>query len=414
MPKKILANSFFLAASNAASSLCFFLLLIILARILGQEALGQYGVAMAAAAIAASLTELGLDGLAVRESSRDISQTAKYAKHSAIIRCVAGTAIFLPPLIATIFFWQSAAAIFALMAIAYALLRAISYSFKAAFRGHEKMQYEAIPTTVGAVVVLLGGAIAIFFWQSIVALGIALVVAGLVELAIVLAYYRKKLWQKTAFDKVFAKKMLIGAAPFWLSGILLSVYFAADIFMISFFLGDGPTGAYSAAYRPLLAMLAIAAPISLAAYPKISAVAHDKKKLLGTILGIYPILLAAGIVLAIASGGFPRELTQILYGAGFSQTALVFGILWPLPILVCINFLLSATLGATNMQGKNLAIIAIAVALNVAANYYFIQEFGIAGAAYATLLSQLLYLFFACAIIAKYILGLKNQAARGA
>jgi len=394
--KLVLKNSAFLFAANIISAGLFFVLIILIARILGPEKLGLYSFAMAIAGIVGAITELGLDHFITREVARNKNLAGKYYINSTALRAtVAIIMIFIIWIGAYLSGLSGEVIILVLTAAIYAMLKTNSFTVKSIFRAYEKMELEAIPNVIGSIVIVATAITGLWLGIGLFGVGIALVIGGIVDLVASLAIIsiKKMASGKQRINRNFIKEIFLSSTPFWFMTIITAVYFSTDIFMLSFLLGEKAVGFYSAAFKPLAATVAIAGPIVVSLYPKLSKQYKDSiikfKKSFFTSLKI---LLGLSIPITIITVLFAGQITNLLYGTGFKPTKEVFQILGFLPILVFVNMLLATTMNAVDKQKTNTLNLFTITLLNTGLNFVFIIEFGIAGAAYATIVSQVLFM----------------------
>ena len=395
---KIFRNSFILGFGHLISALLLFVLLLLVARFLGPVSLGKYSFAVAIAAVLTAIVELGLDNLTVREVARDKKLSEKYSKHSFIARIIL-SAILLTILFLVILFFGYWDDVFIILTISvYALMKTVSMSFKTVFRAHERMEFEAMPLTAAAVIVAFLGGIFLYSGFGINGVGIAFMLGGIFELGISILFFRRMFsGKKVSWDTGFFKKIMANATPFWVSALLIAVYFATDIVMLSFLLGSEKVGIYSAAYRPIIATLFIAGPIFTSLYPKLSQFSKQKKEFNRIFWKSIKLFLGISLPITLISIVFSQELVLLLYGIGFNESVNVFRILGLLPVFLFANLLVSGVLNAKDKQKTNMKIFFLVTIINIGMNFILIKEFGLIGAGYATIISQIVFLVLSSA-----------------
>ncbi|MFH1391567.1 MAG: oligosaccharide flippase family protein, partial [Candidatus Diapherotrites archaeon] len=347
----------------------------------------------------------GLDHFITREMARDRSLTGKYYYNATALRVVVSIIVLLVIVVGAYLISLSGEAMVLVLAAAiYAMLKTNSFTAKSVFRTYEKMELEAIPTVLGSIVIAGVGITGLWLGLGLFGIGIALVIGGIVDLvaSLTIMSIKKMAPGKQIINPDFIKEIFLSSTPFWFMVMIVAVYFSTDIFMISFLLGEKAVGFYSAAFKPLAATILIAGSVVAALYPKLSRqYAESAAKLKKTFIASFKILLMASIPLTIATILFAGQITDVLYGSGFGPTKEVFLVLGVLPVLLFVNMLLATTMNAVDRQKTNMLNALAITILNIALNFVLITEFGLIGAAYATIASQILFLVLSAQALLK-------------
>lgn len=187
--------------------------------------------------------------------------------------------------------------------------------------------------------------------------------------------------------------LLAQVLPFALGAWVWMAYFRVDVLLLQRLATPAALGLYAAAYRVIEALLLVPRTVVGVTYPAASAAWRDgtlTRRLLarpGQLLALAS-LAAAGGLWALA----PATMT-FLFGAPFADGAAALRVLaLAIPVLF-LNQYLGMLLPATHRQNVWVALLGLALVVNVIANLLLIPRYGIAGAAGATLISE----GFACA-----------------
>lgn len=213
-----------------------------------------------------------------------------------------------------------------------------------------------------------------------------------------LAIYTKKVGELSRWriDFSYALKLLKSASPLIFSGFLIMIYTRTDQLMIASFMGNESLGVYASSAR--LAELWAFLPVSIvnSATPNLARAKEkgesDYYKLLEKVTIT---LVLFSYVLGLATVSFASNIILILYGKDFVTGVIVLNILiW----VIC--FISLGLIRTTHVTIKDVPIIsliatAFGAILNIVLNLFLIPNFGIAGAAWATLISQFLASFLA-------------------
>jgi O-antigen/teichoic acid export membrane protein len=166
-----------------------------------------------------------------------------------------------------------------------------------------------------------------------------------------------------------------------------------DSVMVQAFKGDAAAGVYGAAYRILLALTVVATVYSDSVTRSISYLAaHDRPRLLAVHARVFVHLSMAALPLVAGGVILSEPLLRTFFGPEYGGGAAA------LAILVCAlaisfpGYANVATAYALGLERRLAVILPAVVVVNAAANAILIPNFGIKGAAAATLGSELLFM----------------------
>jgi O-antigen/teichoic acid export membrane protein len=168
------------------------------------------------------------------------------------------------------------------------------------------------------------------------------------------------------------------------AGILLSaLYFRIDVYFLQLFHGVDVVGRYNAAFRMIDAVRLFPAAVLAVAYPMLCTTGtRAQVRRLSLLLG------GTSIVIGGAMYGAASPLLATLYGDGFVTASAALRVLaLSLPLLF-INYALTHQVIAWGHQRAYFAIAAAALCINVLANLLLIPDFEMVGAAWSTLLTE--------------------------
>ncbi|MFK5985901.1 MAG: polysaccharide biosynthesis C-terminal domain-containing protein [Pseudomonadota bacterium] len=203
-------------------------------------------------------------------------------------------------------------------------------------------------------------------------------------------YYKQISWQ--LFDLELIKSMMQYGIP--LSGTFLMNYIMAnsDRLMLAWMMGEESAGLYSAGYDlSNFSFIIMLMAIHLAIYPMVlKAYEEANKNLTETLLEQNLIsLLLFSILPAILFSFLVLDFSQFIFGEAFWKTASEV-----IPIVALATFFLGLkayyfdlAFLLSHKTRKLLVIGIVGAVVNIILNYFFIQQWGIIGAAYATCLS---------------------------
>jgi PST family polysaccharide transporter len=195
------------------------------------------------------------------------------------------------------------------------------------------------------------------------------------------------------FDKLLAYKLLRDAFPFSLSALMVAVYYRVDQFMITEMIGEASNGVYSVAIRMYELFVIIPTAVVTSFLPVLTtsrSLGKDASR--DQQLQLYAILSWMAFAATVFSLVFSPWLMDLLYGDGFKGSGTILQIIslgfYPIFMSMAIgNLLVVNNLGRINMIRNGIGLV-----MNVGVNFWLIPRYGIAGAAVATVLSQVVAL----------------------
>ncbi len=398
----MLAERFFRLGAGA-------IITFMVARMLGDEALGTYGIVMVWAAFLAPLSHLGLNNLVQKlaNSTPDIEQSRRYVQTAVWLRffagfffaavMIAGFMLFYPH-----YFWQGPWQITTLFVL-QSFTAMIVYEYDQNYRGH--FRSVAISKVVISLITLIAR-----IWLLLTGANIDMLLLWVgIEFALtgVLQYYWARRFAPAEpglkwayFDWQTGKEMLKRSSWLWTSAIVSVIYLKIDSVMIESMLGIAATGQYTAVAR--ISELWYVIPTTLAAryYPDLLKTFQQSWPAYLLLLkkqSIQFFLLA--LVIAIGMTLTAKWIMLYAYGERFVGAASVLQIHVWAGCFVFLRALISQHLIITGNEALSMLSHGVGAILNVALNWWWIPLYGIEGAAWATLVSyayaSVFFIFFA-------------------
>ncbi|MCF0227586.1 MAG: polysaccharide biosynthesis C-terminal domain-containing protein [Malacoplasma sp.] len=198
---------------------------------------------------------------------------------------------------------------------------------------------------------------------------------------------------KIKFDFALWKKLLIWGLPFALTSIFYSIYFSIDIVMITQLVGDYATGIYNASYKIIdalalfyLAFMAVVFPIMSKQFKYNNSSLDFTFKRITKYVTIITLCICVWIMF------YSYDLIVTMFGTKFTQSAYLLQILiWTICFLY-INATASTVLNAAHKEYTVSAVYLVAAIFNVILNLFLIPKYSYFGAAFATVISEILIL----------------------
>lgn len=373
------------AAADVIGKAVMLVITVVAARRLNADPFAILAYAMATGWLLSIATDAGLSMHLAREVARDRSSSHRLLLDVLALRIglafLAATflALWSPSFVPA--HWRLQFTVIVLAQLSGGVLETVVHYF----RGIQRSEIESYIAAVHRSVMLVWAIVVLWFWRRLDYLAIAMLVPAL-SAAGVAAVMAVKMSardaggaQRRLTPSAFARQALpLGA------GVLLSaLYFRCDVYFIQYWHGFQPVGGYNAVFRLVEAMRLLPAAVMAVTFPMLvqSTDALLVKRIGGG-------LTATGVALAIVGALAAPWIVPAVYGETYAYTAPAFSILCLALPLFFLNYALTHQVIGWDGQRAYLLIAAIALVANVAANVALVPSQGIAGAAVATVLTE--------------------------
>ncbi len=397
--RALLHNITWLSLVNiAVKPFWFIFITVICVRQLGVSGYGELTTALSLTTVTFSLTGLGIDKYTVREVARDRERAPQFFSNFVALRlvlCVVAGAITL----STAFILGYSPVLFmgvAFACIYHSALTLIGH-FRRYFQAFEILKYEAITVIFEKTGVIAAGLLFLLATHSF-AWTIAGMAIGMVLSAVGTGVYiRNELIRvRAAFDPAFIKNALRTMIPFGLAGVFGMFYFRIDTIIVEAMLGAAAAGNYGLAFRVVeaLNMLPIIV-VNASLFPRLSALQHARShKQFGTLVRHSTWALAIlSFIIALVVFILSEQIINIMMPGSslLAASSALATLCWVFPLATLRN-IFSAALLTLERQNFIAIVIGICAVLNIALNILLIPSIGIVGAAFATILSEVVLL----------------------
>ncbi len=391
-PRSIAANSASLAIAQAVVKVLGFAVVFVLTRAVSVEAYGRYAFAFAFAAMFLPLADPGADFHATRMVSREPERAGEYLGTSLLLKTALLPLLAIASLgVAWATGHRGEALVLVALAVVAGWLIVICGSYLAVLRALRRMDVEAwflIVTRVAAFVLAIA---ALALHRGVLAVGVMQVIAALLGVPIVLAAAaRFGVRPRLRAPGRLVREMLAGGLPFAATAVLVMVYFRIDVLMVSQMRGERSVGFYGAGTNVLFAALIASQVLVSALFP---VIARERSLAEPTVRAVsrraMTLSLLMSLPFAVGAWLVPGPVLVLLFGPEYASAAHSFTwLMATLPVLFVTN-LVGNALGAVGRQRAVLVIAAVNVLVNVGLNLVLIPRLDYAGAALATLLTEL-------------------------
>ncbi len=188
-------------------------------------------------------------------------------------------------------------------------------------------------------------------------------------------------------------KILRKSYPFALLILLMSLFNRVDSVMLERLLVNGKeeAGIYAQSFRIFDAVSQFSLLFAMLLLPMFSRMLQLKQSVNELIRIAFPLLMVAGLSVAISGNYYKHEIIDLLYNSHAPYSARIFGILMVGFLFVSSSYIYGSLLTANNNLRQLNILAASIVAINVSLNLILIPRYQAFGAALSSLISQGLF-----------------------
>lgn len=365
-------------------------------RYLGVDLYGQLTAAAIFIGLVSSLTDAGLGTVTVREISQKKRPTNEILGTTLILRVlisIAATAIGVFLGFALYQGKQSAQTVQAILLLSTTILLAtIQSSITAGLVAHLRNDLVVIGDILGKVLTFLFIVFAVRHNLGFTGIVLAYVYGAILNFATDLVFGLAKYRPKLHIDLPYWRALLRMAIPLGAAGILSTLYFRADGFMLSLMRSNAEVGLYGVAYKIIEFTMAVPVFFSISILPIIAAAHKDLARV--SILNLRSLramnLLAAPALFGVVI--LSPEIARLFGGVEFAAAAVPMSILMLSNYFSFSNSVYGSTLLGINAQRRIFQVMLISLLINVAINLILIPLYGTTGAATAVVITEIVAL----------------------
>jgi len=390
--KKIAYNTIISTGARIIGLALSLIVIGFITRYLGQTGFGYYSTVLAFLFFFTVLADLGLYSICIREISKPKANQEKIASNAFTLRFFAGLFIFcLAPLIVCFFPYSSEIKLGVLIGSIGFWLMSNQQILIGVFQKYLRMDKVALAEFLGRLIQL--GLVVFFIWQGFGFLSIisALVGGSLANFLLVFFLSQKYIHISFQFDFIFWKSLLKKSLPLALAIVFTVIYFKLDTIMLSLMKPLADVGIYNLSYKFLESLLFFPAMFVGLVMPLMSKYAFfDREKFKKITQETLNLLLMFVVPLIIGIFFLSKEIVVLIAGKDFILSAGVLNILIIAGSIIFLGILFSNMIISLEKQKSLTYIYGIGAIVNLAANLIFIPKYSYYGAAWTTVLTELI------------------------
>ena len=385
-------NTLYIFAGRASNALFFFLLALVVSRQLGPAFFGVFSFLTAVVVSANCFSNLGLDIWMVREVTKTPSQGKQYLSNILGLKIVASLVTIM--LVFVIFRMtdlpQTTLNLLWILSVSI-LLNTVSQTLWHYGNCFKQFIYHSVLWAVSNIIKAGLGITLVFLFYDLKVLIVGVVVAEAISMILSFYIIRR---QFGAFIPLFQisvwKDFLVRSAPIGVAMIFGVLYFRLDIVMLQLMTEEKVVGFYSAAYKLFEVAVVLSHSFMVVLFPTLVEEYHSDRILFKSrFKQAIAIFSLTGGSIALVLWSFSREIIRMIYGDKFFPSANILDILAVATLFFFISFLLSHVLIAIGREKIDTWYLAGAAVLNITLNFAWIPQYGAIGAAWATLLCEI-------------------------
>jgi O-antigen/teichoic acid export membrane protein len=393
--RRILLNTTVLGAAEGLGQFANLILVVSFARVFGASVMGYYSVAMSVGAVAAVFVGLGIQGLLIREFSRDPGCVPER------LGVLFPVQLLLAPLawaiacaISVALIGDTAASYVVMAACGYQVLMPLAWLLLTPLQARELMLVAASCGLSHRVLILVVGATAIWLGAGAGTVAAAFTLGALGLIALAWTQSSRRFGRpQMRLAPMEALRLYRLAAPFFGLTALAVFYARGAAITLSALTTSEAVGLYAAADRLMVAFGLGPLMFNTAAYPALARVAHASAREAQALSArCLRLLLIVAIPVAAVAAAFAPEIVRFCFGPEYLDAARALQVLaWTLPVSGA-RSLLGSQLAAMNQQGELARARFAGLAVFVVLAPLLIVSLGFVGAAWSVLICDALQL----------------------
>jgi O-antigen/teichoic acid export membrane protein len=398
--KVYLDNTFWILGDKFLGLGVGFLVTVVVARYLGPGDFGMYAYVMSLVSLFSVVGHMGLSGLVVREIVKTPNDRGAILGTSITLKMIGMVVGYLGLLVYAYYYEGIESVEFLLIAIAGIILLLSCFDVMDYwFQSFVQAKYVSISNLIALFVSSGAKLIFVFLGLSLTYFVIASVVQGIIlGLSLLFLYLLKSglPLRNWSFSWSKAKELVSQGWIVYLGSIFAILNLKLDQVMLKWYKGVEEVGIYSVAAQLSEAWYFIPTAIVASFFPRLIVLKNENfENYQARLQGLFDILflIALAVAILVSIGG--ELLIMTFFGDQYISSANVLIIHVWAAIFIFMRALFSRWILIEGVLIFSLLTQAIGAIVNVILNYFWINQYGAIGAAYATLISYMCSSFIA-------------------
>ena len=405
LTRKIAHNTLYQMIGKGLSTILGILAVALMTRYLGQEGYGQYITVIAYLQFFGILVDMGLYIILLKKISESGTDETKVISNIFTLRLISAIIFLgLAPIVILFFPYPSIVKWGVLITTLSILFITLNQVLIGVFQKKLKMHLVALAEVLGKAVLLLLVFLAISQKMNLLAILAAVVLGSMVNFLTTLIMARRHVKFRLEFDFSYWKQIMKESWPIAISIALNLIYFKADTILLSIFKPAADVGIYGAPYKILEVLITLPAMFAGLVTPFLAKAYADRnidrfKKVLVKSFNFMAMIALPMIVL---TAFIAKDVMVLIAGQDFVASGPVLRILIIAAASIFVGNLFGNAVVAIGQQKRMIKIYA-GVAIIAAIGYLiFIPRFSYFGAAWMTVVSEILICLGSVWMVLKY------------
>lgn len=384
-----------------------------IARYLGPEEFGILSYAESFIYLFTAIATLGLDQIVVKELVKSRSKLDEILGTTFVLRIVGFIIMFSLILVSLTFLDNTDATRTLILVISFSVALQSFKGIDFYFQSRVLSKYVTIANSAAVGIIALVKIVLILSDAPLIYFGYAIVLEWLIiAVGYIMAYSSVNLSIfKWTFQLDVAKALLSKSWPLIIGSVAAALYMKIDQVMIKEILDERAVGIYSVAVRLTSVWIFVTVAITQSVFPSLVRVYNDNIEVFYQRLQkLYDVLIKIALVVCVIYFIFAQYFVPVLFGEVYAESTGVLVIyIWSIIFVFLSNASWSFYLNEGLEKFSSIRLI-IGAVLNIFINIYFIEWYGLKGAAYATLISYGVSGYLVNALFRKTKINFKMQS----
>lgn len=391
MNKKVLSNIKWQLVSQVFNIIAGIASSIIVTRYLGKNDYGIYSYARAYAAIFTSIAAIGLEGILISRLATEDGE-ARYFGTGFILRCISDIVAFFTCLISFCFLGDKQSFI-PLLIVSLPILLQCFETYRYLYIAKHKAKEYLVFQNLSLILMLVMYFVGIFLKMGLLYFSFVYACRMILTYFAGFIAYHLHIDKKIDFnfDKQRMKELLIVCMPLAFASIASTVYSRVDQIMVTKICGYEENGLYSVAVTLSEYWYFVPSIIASTLLPSLTiAYKKSKEEYIHKMQMMIDVLSFISYSAVIALALFGKYIIGFMYGKDYIDAAPIMSLYVVSGIFVSLWHARGITCNITGRTSLTLYCTVIGMVANVVLNFIFITRIGLYGAAFATIVAQML------------------------
>ena len=392
--KRYLKSASWSMSSRLFSMVISFVATTYIARSLGPTNFGQLSYALSFVSIFSFIASLGIDGILYRELIKTPEKRNQLLGSALFIKLCAGSIAGITCIISALFFTTDDVSMILIFILTGTFIFNSFQIINHEFQARLDAKYPAIINVSVVIILNILKIFSIITGKGVIYLSLILLLESILYALFYFLAYEIKLKEKVSAWKIKTEtviSLLKDSWPLIFSTAFILIYSRIDQIFIKHIIDAKAVGVYDSAVRIAEVWYIIPNVLVTALFPAIISAKKISEDTYNNRLGKFVLLLLAlSLIISIPISIFAPLIIKILYGSDFLSGVIVLQIYIWASMGVFLGTLVTNYLIAENYKKILFFTSLLPMLVNVLLNITWIPEYGITGAAYATLISYML------------------------